>query len=218
MKPRVFIASSVEGISLAYAAQSNLQHDAECTVWDQGVFTPSAYPIDDIVAELCRSDFGIFVFSPDDAVTIRKEEKKAVRDNVVFELGLFMGYLSRERTFILQPRGVEDLRIPTDLTGIKSADFETGRQDQNDRAALGPACDEIRKVIKKLGSFVNPVESTVTQLDDLVLGVMGAFGSNLFFSRPQLPEPENSHFNHSIQRLRELKCVRFELSPDASQY
>jgi hypothetical protein len=153
MKPRVFIASSLEGISLAYAAQSNLQHDAECTVWDQGVFTPSDYPIDDIVAELSRSDFGIFVFSPDDVVSIRDEEKKAVRDNVIFELGLFMGYLSRERTFILQPHGIQDLRIPTDLTGIKPAAFETGRQDRNDRAALGPACDEVRKVIKKLGSL-----------------------------------------------------------------
>jgi hypothetical protein len=163
MKPRAFIASSVEGRSLAYAAQSNLEHDAECTVWDQGVFTPSACPIEAIVAELSQSDFGIFVFSPDDLVTIRDEEKKAVRDNVVFELGLFMGRLTRERTFILRPRGIGDLRIPTDLAGIEPVDFETGRRDKNDRAALGPACDEIRKVIKKLGFFIKAQTAVIPQ-------------------------------------------------------
>ena len=36
-------------------------------------------------------DFGIFVFTPDDETFVSGEVKHVARDNVVFELGLFVG-------------------------------------------------------------------------------------------------------------------------------
>ena len=38
--PQVFIASSTEGLDIAYSVQDLLDNNAECTVWDQGVFQP----------------------------------------------------------------------------------------------------------------------------------------------------------------------------------
>lgn len=151
MKPTLFIGSSAEGVSVAYAAQQNLQHVAEVTVWDQGVFRLSQTNLESLLAILDRSDFGIFVFSPDDLLTIRGQENVAVRDNVLFELGLFVGRLKRERCFILVPDNATDLRFPTDLLGMTPGSYETDRSDGSFQAATGPACHGIREAIQRLG-------------------------------------------------------------------
>jgi predicted nucleotide-binding protein len=114
MKSRLFIGSSRESITIAYGAQQNLHHTAEVTVWDQGVFQLSVTALESLLKVLETCDFGMFVFSPDDIITIRGETNRAVRDNIIFELGLFVGALGRERCFILVPDGTHELRIPTD--------------------------------------------------------------------------------------------------------
>jgi len=112
MKPRIFIGSSVEGLSVAYAIQQNLTHDAEVTVWDQGVFELSSTTIESLMSILDSSDFGVFIFSDDDIAMMRNEEKNVVRDNVLFEFGLFIGKLSKERVYFVIPSSKE-LHLPT---------------------------------------------------------------------------------------------------------
>lgn len=74
MKPKVFIASSVEGLSVARSIQENLDHEVESTVWEQGVFKLSHFTIDDLVESIGETDFCSFVFTPDDEVIMREEE------------------------------------------------------------------------------------------------------------------------------------------------
>ncbi|KHT40031.1 TIR domain-containing protein [Vibrio sinaloensis] len=152
MKPKVFVASSVEGLDVAYPMQVNLQHDADITVWSQGVFSLSLTPLDSITEALNSSDFGIFVFSPDDETKMRGTVSDTVRDNVLFELGLFIGKLGKRRCFIIMPDNVE-LHIPTDLVGVTPAKYSGARDKSEIAAALGPACHEIRQAMKIQGLF-----------------------------------------------------------------
>jgi predicted nucleotide-binding protein len=103
MKPRMFIASSVEQLQLAYAAQENLEHNLECTVWSQGVFDLSKTAIASLIDEMENTDFGLFILAPDDLAKIRDTTKAAVRDNVIFELGMFVGRLGSDRCFLIVP-------------------------------------------------------------------------------------------------------------------
>jgi hypothetical protein len=172
MKSKIFVASSKEGLEIAYAVQENLEHDAEVTVWSQGAFEPSKFTLDSLIDGLDDYDFGSFVFSPDDVVVIRNLEQTAIRDNVVLELGMFIGRLGKERCFIVIPRGQEDLRLPTDLLGLTPVLFEPNRTDQNLNAALGPACNQMRKKIRQLGpiqapALVNTSEVVTAAHDDV---------------------------------------------------
>jgi predicted nucleotide-binding protein len=107
-----------------------------------------------LIDVLDESDFGLFILSPDDVAAIRDDSKQVIRDNVIFELGLFIGRLGSDRCFMIVPSGVEDLHLPSDLLGLTPATFQPDRQDGNMVAALGPACNRIRKAIGKLGAVI----------------------------------------------------------------
>ncbi len=147
----MFIGSSVERLNLAYAVQQILEYDVEATVWNQNIFLPSRTTMDALSKELNRTDFALFIFAPDDTVRIRDIDKSAVRDNVILELGLFIGRLGVERCFVIVPRGTQDLRLPTDLFGLTAATFDPEREDGNFTAALGPACNNVRQVVAEMG-------------------------------------------------------------------
>lgn len=162
MKPRVFIGSSVEALPISYACQTNLRFAAEVTVWDQGIFRLSQTALESLTAALGTFDFAVFIFSPDDLAVIRNEEHRVVRDNVVFELGMFIGKLGSTRCFILTPDGDDELHLPTDLLGIKPATYDRERRDNNWSAATAPACNDIRGELRQQGlRTVHPVESAV---------------------------------------------------------
>jgi tetratricopeptide (TPR) repeat protein len=149
-KPRVFIGSSVEGLNVAYPVQQNLLHSAEVTVWDQGIFELSRTTMESLTTALAESDFAVFVFTPDDLVHIRDKTSLAVRDNVLFEFGLFIGKLGRDRVFFISPSDGQ-LHLPTDLLGVTAGKYESTRSDGSMQAATGPVCHQIQLQIKKLG-------------------------------------------------------------------
>src|SRR5437870_1749662 len=112
-------------------------------------FELSSSTLDSLLTALNQSDFGIFVLSADDIAKIRKKQFAAARDNVVLELGLSIGRLGKHRTFFVVPRDVQDFHLPTDLVGMTPATFATRGIDGNLSAALGAACNKIRRAINR---------------------------------------------------------------------
>ena len=148
-QPRLFIGSSTEGLPIAYGIQENLEFDAETTVWKQGIFHPTRQTLVDLVAAMQSTDFAVFVFNADDVLMMRGKKFEATRDNVIFELGLFIGHLGVERCFFVQARGLDTLHLPTDLLGLAALTFNPERSDGNVVAALGTACNQIRRAMRE---------------------------------------------------------------------
>lgn len=151
MKPKVFIGSSTEGLEVARGVELQLEHDAEVTVWKDGVFGLGKGTLESLVLALGEFDFAILVLTPDDMMVSRDETFQSPRDNILLELGMFIGRLGRERTFIVFNRD-KDLKLPSDLAGVTMADYGD-RQDGNLVAALGPPSTRIRYAIKSHGTF-----------------------------------------------------------------
>lgn len=151
MKPSIFIASSVESLQVARAVQANLERDAIVTVWDQGAFQPSEHTMESLDRLLRTSGFAVCILAPDDHVVSRGQPSLRIRDNVVMELGLFIGRLGRSRCFGIVARPHGDLSLPSDVLGINWCEYDSSRADGNLHAALSVACDRIRSCIAKLG-------------------------------------------------------------------
>lgn len=148
--PLVFIGSSVEALPVARELQSGLAHDTMIvSVWTDGVFRATKGAVESLLEAVAKSDFAILVLTADDTIISREVEKAAPRDNCIFELGLFMGALGRERSFIVRPRG-EDMKLPSDLLGLMPLEYASGAKETL-TPRIAPLCNEIRKIVQVIG-------------------------------------------------------------------
>jgi Predicted nucleotide-binding protein containing TIR-like domain len=149
IRPRLFVGSSSEGLAVAQAIQGLLDPVAEVNVWTQGVFGLTHGTLESLVATAGSFDFAVLVLTGDDLGISRGIAKPVARDNVLFELGLFIGALGRDRTYIVYDR-TDPPALPSDLAGVTVATYMP-HHDNNLRAALGAACGEIEEGIRRLG-------------------------------------------------------------------
>ncbi|ALO35019.1 hypothetical protein CMT41_10065 [Colwellia sp. MT41] len=151
-KPRIFIGSSSDSLDIANACNVALDHTAEVSVWPNVFDKAGSDTLSSLMTKANNVDFALFVFSPDDITCIRGSDHQTVRDNVLFELGLFIGSLGKERCFILKPRNKE-LYIASDLAGINTLDFDSDRSDTNLDCAVNAACIKITTQMNQQGLF-----------------------------------------------------------------
>jgi CRP/FNR family transcriptional regulator, cyclic AMP receptor protein len=149
--PVLFIGSSVEGLRIAQEIQLGLKHDKiHVRPWSTpGVFGPGGVPVDSLLKEVDASDCAAFIFGPDDKLFHRGEEYEVPRDNVIFELALFMGRLDRNRSFIIKEQSSE-IKIPTDLLGVTPITYVV-KSGEAISQSVSTICTELRKAIDNMG-------------------------------------------------------------------
>jgi len=158
-KPSVFIASSSEALPVAEAVHVKLEQDYRVKLWENA-FDLSSVTITTLISKSQDTDYGVFVFHPDDKTQIRDEKYNSVRDNVLFELGIFIGALGLEKCFLLVPRSNKnEFRLPTDLAGVTTSFYDDAEDDKTD--AVTGSCVKIKQAIKKLESQKSNITHSV---------------------------------------------------------
>lgn len=149
-EPSIFIGSSAEALAEAtFISESLRSCPFITTLWTQGVFQLSHSSLEDLLAVANNMDFAVLLITSDDATVSRGKKKPSPRDNMILELGLFMGALSRERTFIVNPKDI-DLKFPTDILGITTLPYTSGTKNSI-KKRLRPIVNAIVSAIESIG-------------------------------------------------------------------
>jgi predicted nucleotide-binding protein len=139
-QPKLFIGSSQKNLRVAKIIAEGLEDCTDVTIWNEGVFGLNRGFFETILENPKDFDFAVFVLAPDDITTSKDVTKPSPRDNVLFEAGIFLGALGRERVFFVYDE-VAEVKIPSDLAGITLAPYDGSRiEDVDARAAVREAC------------------------------------------------------------------------------
>ena len=98
-----------------------------------------------------KVDYAVPVFGPDDRLFSRKRDYVAPRDNVVLEMGIFIGALGSKRAFVIKPKK-KNLKMPTDLLGKNYIEYVVA-PNRPKHLAIKEACADLVKTIKREGAI-----------------------------------------------------------------
>lgn len=148
---RIFIISSVESLGVARIIQAAFEHDPfHVEIWTDGVFRTASYTVQALEDEVDRADFAIAIAHADDVTESRGQSWPAPRDNVIFELGLFMGRLGVKRAILMEPRD-DEIKLPSDFAGLTTVPYRYSA-GRDGAALMGPACTRLRNHILEIGA------------------------------------------------------------------
>lgn len=154
MKKRVFVASSSEySKSAKILADLLTVENIKATSWafDEN-FILGRTTIEALEKVIENYDFGVFLFFGSDEGESRGQEYEFVRDNVIFEAGMFIGKQSRFHGFILLPKSagkkVKPMSDIHGLTYVSCEKIESDFQQSSIREILEDPADQILRNIK----------------------------------------------------------------------
>lgn len=149
---RLFVGSASESKHVAQTLLDELNDPTcEAKLWTHA-FDLGRHPIHSLRDAVDRSDFAVFVFTPDDRIDSRGLQQGIPRDNVIFEFGMFMQKLGETRCYVVRPEE-GDVKALSDFEGMTYASYfppatsDTDSPDWND--ALSSAARKIRYAMKR---------------------------------------------------------------------
>jgi hypothetical protein len=202
MKRKLFIGSSTKGLPIAKKVKAKI--DSECgdwihtDIWDEGsVFTLNKDALDSLIKASRKFDYGILVATKDDKLETKKIIKAIPRDNVMFEMGMFLGSLGLSRAFLLVEKAN---KLPTDYNGVTVPYFQRKK-----KGSLEEAIDKIILAVRETKNSYNlkPVPSAA-----LALGYFNNFIQPLAKKKHE----ENEPFKVEIFLPKNLKDIHAEVT------
>lgn len=172
MKPTLFIGSSSKRLPIARGLKQTLSDCADVTVWNEAPeFGINESILNGLIKVGELYDFALLVFGPDDSTMMGGEETPTVRDNVLFELGLFMGHMGRDRAFWLSPRGSKAPHVSSDLEGIMHMKFDEPEltNTRGITESLAETRDKVYRQISSLGPRTDRTSHVVPMRQALCL-------------------------------------------------
>lgn len=163
MKPSIFIGSSSEALPLAEAIRDELAKHFLPELWSEHLFELGEDTLTNLLRFVQCYDFAILVICEDDITISRKASQASPRDNVILELGLFMGALGRRRAFVVVTRGVDGApRLPSDLLGNTGVFLSKDLHKSLDRILLSSELKQLVETIeaRNTESFLQLLPST----------------------------------------------------------
>lgn len=142
---KLLIFSSTEGLATAVAVKeglSTLGH--EVRVWNEFIFLPGQILVKSLIDAVPSFDAAVLVMTPDSSLTHRGEVFDAPRDNLILELGLCLGALGPERTFVLIPNN-DNFKMPSDVAGLLYTSYDPTKNDPTESVRF--ACEAIAAAI-----------------------------------------------------------------------
>ena len=191
----VFIGSSSAGIKYAKALKQLINEKLEkaslfsynCRLWtDEAMFELSTATIESLIRISKRlksqGGYAVLLFTPDDEVIMDHEKKRKMepvyepRDNVIFEMGLFMGVLGRMHTFCVCPSN-ERFHVLSDWKGIANALYKHVKKPRSYKKVMEPIADKIVTQIRNDIQNV-PDRGKETIVNDYKYDVQKTIGSS----------------------------------------
>lgn len=212
MKQKIFIGSSGEALKYAKLVKKQLCRDYDCIVWNENYFDLNTSTYENLYRKAYGFDFAIFVGGKDSIVHERGEDEAKVRDNVVFELGLYAGILSSARTFFLLH---EDCKIFSDFQGI-TVSYYTGKQQVKN------SCAFIREHIERERQISRPsalpaTAFAATYFENFIKNIQKCYSNKAKFSLNGITY-DVSRLNVSIKIVLPKEKIREIKSSDSEFY
>jgi hypothetical protein len=148
-KQRVFIGSSTEMVSLARRVEGELSGlGFQIDAWYHfGGWPLGSSTLVSLEDRLSQCDFGVFILGAEDLAQSRNTSARpAPRDNILFELGLSMGRLGKQRSFFFFPT-IADFKSPSDLFGVTALPYPPGADPDEIRGVVSRSCTLIGEQI-----------------------------------------------------------------------
>jgi hypothetical protein len=205
MKPKIFIGSSSEGLKIAEKVKVFFDKEYECYLWSDDIFKYNDNFLETLMKEASLFDFGFLIFTKDDYTKSRLKNFDTPRDNVVFEYGLFLGRIGRERAYFITD---EEVKLPSDLQGITTVTFKCKKNK-------GLFCENKRQLNLDETSLTDNLMKLKKQIDEKVhLGVLGMLPSTVlaigYFNNFVQPICEYLSTNNSTIEVKGIKHNQFK--------